>query len=142
MPNRRDFIKTVAGATTGALVMSSALAEARAQGRGGAGGGRGEASGAPTGPVTRRIVQVGGKRVRVVDVHAHATVAEVAQVVAGTEYAVRNGGGRPMADERIWEMDKRGIDTQVLSINGYWWYGVKDRDLADKIVRTADQGLA
>ncbi len=142
MPNRRDFIKTVAGATTGALMMSGALAEAAAQGgRGGAGQGRGEAAGAPTGPMPRRIVQVGGRRVRVVDIHAHASVAEVAQVVAGTEFA-RNANGRPMGDERIWEMDKRGIDIQVLDINGFWWYAVKDRDLADKIVRTADQGLA
>ncbi len=42
----------------------------------------------------------------------------------------------------LWEMDKRGIDIQVLDINGFWWYGVKDRELADKIVHTADQGLA
>jgi len=144
MPTRRDFIKTIAHGTAGALMMSRALANASAQesgrpaqGRGGAGG----VAGAPTGPVPRRIVQVGGRRVRVVDVHAHATIAEVGPVVAGTEYA-RNAGGRAMGDERIWEMDKRGIDVQVLSINGYWWYAVKDRDLADKIVRTADQGLA
>ena len=144
MPTRRDFIKTIAHGTAGALMMSRALANPSAQesgrpaqGRGGAGG----VAGAPTGPVPRRIVQVGGRRVRVVDVHAHATIAEVGPVVAGTEYA-RNAGGRAMGDERIWEMDKRGIDVQVLSINGYWWYAVKDRDLADKIVRTADQGLA
>jgi aminocarboxymuconate-semialdehyde decarboxylase len=146
MPNRRDFIKTVAGATTGAFMISGALSEAGAQrggGRGGGAGGQGGggAAGAPTGPMPRRIVQVGGRRVRVVDVHAHATVAEVAQVVAGTEFA-RNANGRPMGDERIWEMDKRGIDIQVLDINGFWWYRVKDRELADKIVRTADQGLA
>jgi aminocarboxymuconate-semialdehyde decarboxylase len=142
MRNRRDFIKTVAGGTAGALMLSGGFAEAGAQGGGGgAAQGRGLTSGAPTGPMPRRIVQVGGRRVRVVDVHAHATVAEVAPVVAGTEFA-RNAGGRAMGDERIWEMDKRGIDTQVLSINGYWWYAVKDRELADKIVRTADQGLA
>src|SRR6202521_1485193 len=112
MPNRRDFIKTVAGATTGAFMISGALSEAGAQGGGGRGAGAGGqggggADGAPTGPMPRRIVQVGGRRVRVVDVHAHATVAEVAQVVAGTEFA-RNANGRPMGDERIWEMDKRG----------------------------------
>jgi aminocarboxymuconate-semialdehyde decarboxylase len=141
MPNRRDFIKAVAGGTAGALMMSRPLAEASAQAGRGPAQGRGGAAGAPVGPVTRRIVQVGGRRVRVVDVHAHATVAEVGPVVAGTEFA-RNAGGRAMGDERIWEMDKRGIDIQVLSINGYWWYAVKDRDLANKIVRTADQGLA
>lgn len=159
MRNRRDFIKTVAGATAGAFVMSGSLADLSAQGRGGGAGapgrgagggaaaagggqGRGAAAGPPASPVQRRIVQVGGKRVRVVDVHAHATVAEVGPVVAGTDFARNAAGGRAMADERIWEMDKRGIDVQALSINGYWWYAVKDRDLADKIVRTADQGLA
>jgi aminocarboxymuconate-semialdehyde decarboxylase len=39
-------------------------------------------------------------------------------------------------------MDRRGIDVQVLSINGYCWYAVKDRALADKIVHAADDGLA
>jgi len=161
MRNRRDFIKTVAGATAaGAFLASGSLADLIAQGRGaaaGAGGGGGQgrgaggaaagggqgrgAAGPPTGPVERRIVQVAGRRVRVVDVHAHATVAEVGPVVANTEFA-RNAGGRAMGDERIWEMDKRGIDVQALSINGYWWYAVKDRDLADKIVRTQDEGLA
>lgn len=140
MPNRRDFIKTIAGSTAGALMMSSALAGADPQAGRGPGPGRG-AAGAPTGPVPRRIVQVAGRRVRVVDIHAHATIAEVGPVVAGTDFA-RRAGGRPMGDERIWELDKRGIDIQVLSINGYWWYEVKDRDLADKIVRTADEGLA
>ena len=36
-----------------------------------------------------------GKRVRVIDIHAHATVPEVDPVVAGTEYA-KQGGGRPL----------------------------------------------
>jgi aminocarboxymuconate-semialdehyde decarboxylase len=39
-------------------------------------------------------------------------------------------------------MDKRGIDVQALSINGYWWYAVKDRALADRIVHAADDGLS
>jgi aminocarboxymuconate-semialdehyde decarboxylase len=140
MRNRRDFIKTVAGVTAGALVMGRELASA--QGRGGAG--RGTPAlvvEPPTGPVTRRIVQVGGRRVRVVDIHAHVTVSEVAPVVKGTPFE-RNAGGRPMGDERIWEMDRRGIDVQALSVNGYWWYEVKDRDLADNIVRASDEGLA
>ena len=147
MRNRRDFIKTVAGAAAGALVMGRELASAQrgGGGRGGAAGGGpgrgGAAAGPPTGPVQRRIVQVGGRRVRVVDVHSHATVSEVGPIVAGTPFA-RNAGGRAMGDERIWEMDKRGIDIQALSINGYWWYEVKDRDMADKIVRAADEGLA
>jgi aminocarboxymuconate-semialdehyde decarboxylase len=143
MRNRREFIKTVAGVTAGALVMGREIVSAQGRGGGGRGGpGRGPANAnPPSGPVPRRIVQVGGKRVRVVDIHAHATVPTVAPVIQGTPFE-RNGAGRAMGDERIWEMDKRGIDIQALSINGYWWYEIKDRGLADNIVRAADEGLA
>ncbi len=144
MPSRRSFIKTVTGAAAGLAMsrsISDANGQARRQGRGGRGGrGQGQAPQA-SGPITRREVQVGGKRVRVVDVHAHATVDEVKPVVANTEFA-RQAGGRPLDIERIQELDRRGIDVQALSINGYWWYAVKDRGLADRIVRAADEGLA
>ena len=154
MRNRREFIKTVAGATAGALVMGREIVSAQArggagaaaQGRGGGGAGAGRGGPAlvvepPTGPVPRKIVQVGGRRVRVVDIHAHVTIPEVSTVVAGTQWA-NQGGGRPMGNERIWEMDRRGIDTQAISINGYWWYEVKDRAMAEKIVRVHDEGIA
>ena len=58
-----------------------------------------------------------------------------------TEYA-KQGGGRPLGPDRIALIDKQGIDIQVLSINGFWWYEVKDRDLADRIVRAQNEGLA
>ena len=53
----------------------------------------------------------------------------------------RAGGGRSVPD-RIALIDKQGIDIQVLSINGFWWYEVKDRTLADRIVRAQNEGLA
>src|SRR5207249_4477887 len=141
MPSRRSFIKRVTGAAAG-LAMGRKFPNANAQRRGG-GQGRGGARQVPeaSGPVTRREVQVGGRRVRVVDIHVHATVDEVRPVVANTEFA-RNAGGRALDMQRIQEMDRRGIDVQALSINGYWWYAVKDRGLADRIVRAADAGLA
>src|SRR5439155_5676793 len=141
MPSRRSFIKTVTGAAAG-LAMGRNLPNANAQRRGG-GQGRGGARQVPeaSGPVTRREVQVGGRPVRVVDIHAHATVDEVRPVVANTEFA-RNAGGRALDTQRIQEMDRRGIDVQALSINGYWWYAVKVRALADRIVREADSCLA
>ena len=121
MANRRDFFKTVAGAAAGAYAL-----------------GRGNAAVAQQ---QRRQVSVGGKRVRVIDIHAHATVPEVDPVVAGTEYA-KQGGGRPLGADRVALIDKQGIDMQVLSINGFWWYEVKDRALADRIVRAQNEGLA
>jgi aminocarboxymuconate-semialdehyde decarboxylase len=133
MPSRRFFIKTVTGAAAGMFAIGRGFVFAQARG-----GGQAPQAAAP---VTRRVVQVGGRRVRVVDIHAHATVAEVRAIVANTAFS-RNAGGRPLDMERIREMDKRGIDVQAVSINGYWWYAVEDRALADRIVQAADEGLA
>ena len=124
MHNRREFMKTAAGLTAGAAVATrGSLRTAQAQG-------------------VRREVRVGGKRVKVVDAHAHASIAEVTDVIKDTpleRYA--RGGGRPLGPERIAELDKRGIDVQALDINTFWWYSA-DRDLATKIVRVHDEGLA
>ena len=141
MSSRRSFLKTVTGGAA-ALAMAHSIQDAYGQRGGGQrGGGGARQIPASTGPVVRREVKVGGKRVRVIDIHAHATVDEVKPVVANTEFA-RQAGGRALDVERINELDRRGIDLQALSINGYWWYEVKDRTLADNIVRAADQGLA
>src|ERR1700733_441785 len=89
----------------------------------------------------RREVTVGGKRVKVVDIHAHATFPEVAELVKDGPLARFARGGRPLGPDRIQEMDKRGIDVQALSVNVFWWYQA-DRDLVTKIVQTQDEGLA
>jgi aminocarboxymuconate-semialdehyde decarboxylase len=144
MPNRRDFIKGVAGVTAGMLTGPSLL-KAMAQGGGRQGGGQGGPRQIEdNGPVVRRVVKVGSKRVKVIDVHAHASFPEVADVVKGTPLArnARGGGGRPLGEERIRELDKRGIDIQVLDVNTFWWYAAADRDLAAKIVETQDKGLS
>jgi len=92
-------------------------------------------------PAARKQAMVGGRQVRVVDIHSHATVPEVDPVLLNTEYA-KQGGGRPIGPDRIALIDKQGIDVQALSINGFWWYEVKDRDLAGRIVRAQNEGLA
>jgi aminocarboxymuconate-semialdehyde decarboxylase len=38
-------------------------------------------------------------------------------------------------------MDQQGVDVQALSINGFWWYAA-DADLARRIVRAQNEGLA
>src|SRR6516165_2989317 len=129
MPNRRSFIKTVTGAAGLAMARSISDANAQVVRIGGQRRGGGARQLPPSnGPVTRREVKVGDRRVRVIDIHAHATVDEVKPVVANTEFA-RNAGGRALDMQRVQEMDSRGIDVQALSINGYWWYAVKDRGL-------------
>ncbi|HUA17182.1 MAG TPA: amidohydrolase family protein [Bryobacteraceae bacterium] len=120
--NRREFLRNLAaGAMVGAAFRNASAQE-------------------PGGAAARREVRVGGKRVKVVDVHAHANFPEVADVVKDGPLA-RFARGRPLGPDRLRELDKRGIDVQALSVNVYWWYEA-DRDLAAKIIQTHDEGLA
>jgi aminocarboxymuconate-semialdehyde decarboxylase len=129
MPNRRTFFKTLAGATAGLAVTGRGLAGDRAQ---------------QSAPARRREVSVGSRRVKVVDLHCHCIVTEVAEVVKGTslEANARNQTGpNVLGPARIQVMDQQGLDIQALSINGYWWYAA-DRDLARRIVQVQNEGLA
>src|ERR1700676_4221221 len=132
MRNRRDFLKSVAGATAGALVTGGTFTEAPLQSSQAADG-------------KRREVSVGGKRVKVVDMHAHCVVPEVWEVVKDTSLASSAGnrarGPNVMGPERLKSLDERGIDVQVLSINGFWFYAA-DRELAAKIVKIHDKKLS
>ncbi len=130
MPNRRDFFKVAAGATVGLVTTGSAGAKAAV----------------PSPQATsanRREVFVGSRRVKVVDVHCHCVVPEVAEVVKGTRLANSAGGGGNtiLGPARLQLMDQQGVDVQALSINGYWWYAA-DRDLARRIVQVQNEGLA
>ncbi|MBI2189010.1 MAG: amidohydrolase family protein [Acidobacteria bacterium] len=123
MQNRRHFFRTITGAAAGVYVAGRRGLTAAQE------------------PPARRQVSIGGRRVRVIDIHAHATVAEVEPVVKGTPYE-RQAGGRPLGPDRIALIDTQGIDIQALSINGFWWWEVQDRALADRIVRAQNEGLA
>jgi len=140
MPNRREFVTTIAGAAGAALAAGSTVMSAQ---RGG-GGGRGAAAATPTPSGPRRQVSIAGKRVRVIDVHCHCAVAEVADVVKGTplENNGRAQGNQVVGPQRIALMDQQGVDVQALTINGFWWWEAKDRDLARKIVQAQNEGLA
>ena len=125
MPTRRDFFRTMAAGTAGSLVMH----------------GRALSSAQQT-QTARRRVTIGGRAIRVVDMHAHCVIP-VSEVVQGTPLA-KSGGGRGsnvLGPERLRVMDEQGVDVQALSINGYWWYAA-DRDLAARIVRAQNEGLA
>ncbi len=120
MPNRRNFLKTVAGATAGAFVMGR-LENGVAQS-------------------ARREVSVGGRRVKVVDIHAHCLVREVQDVIRGTMLDRNLRANLVLGPERLRQIDERGIDVQVLSVN-QWWYAA-DEDLARQIIRVQDEGIA
>jgi aminocarboxymuconate-semialdehyde decarboxylase len=131
MPNRRDFFRAVATATAGVVVADRGFADPRVPPQQGA-------------PARRREVFVGSRRVKVVDVHCHCIVPEVADVVKGTNLAASGGGQTGpsvLGPARLRIMDEQGLDIQALSINGYWWYAA-DRDLARRIVQVQNEGLA
>lgn len=84
---------------------------------------------------------VGGRRAAVVDIHAHCVIPEAGGVIGGTALEQNLPRSQILGSDRIDEMDRRGIDVQALSINRYWWYAA-DRELASRIVRVHDEGLA
>src|SRR5262245_30337416 len=118
MASRRDFLHAAGAAAAGVL----ALGGVRAQG-------------------ARKEIRVGGKRVKVVDIHAHCVFPEVTERVPGANAPRAAPPTLVLGPERFKAMDERGIDVQALSVNAYWWYSA-DRDTARKIVAVHDEGLA
>jgi aminocarboxymuconate-semialdehyde decarboxylase len=95
-----------------------------------------------TAQTARRRVAIGGRPVRVIDIHAHCVIP-VTDIVQGTPLARLGGGsgGSILGPERLQLMDQQGVDVQALTINNFWWYAA-DRDLAARIVRAQNEGLA
>jgi aminocarboxymuconate-semialdehyde decarboxylase len=94
-------------------------------------------------PAARRQVTIGGKAVRVIDIHCHCVI-DVTDIAKGTPLEKQAGGGgnQMLGPQRLQLMDKTGVDVQALTINGFWWYGANDRDLAGRIVKAQNEGLA
>ena len=81
MPNRREFIKNAAGASAGMLLLGHGIHSAPKPFP--------QAGGA----AKRREVMVGKRRVKTVDVHAHVSVPEAADLLKGTPLEGRPGNG-------------------------------------------------
>jgi len=132
MPNRRRFVKTMAGATAGLFAARGGLFGAGAQAF-------------QAGASRRRQVSVGGKRVKVVDVHGHFIEPSELDVVKDTNLAPnissQLNGPLVLDAGRLRAIDEQGIDVQVLSHQGGWWYGA-DRELARKIVTIQNEKLS
>ncbi len=129
MNTRREFVQDAAGAAAGIAFVGCGLlgaAPAQAQAR-------------------RREVVVNGRRVKVVDVHAHCAVPE-AMALMGLKIGAPGSSLPPLlhvaqnASDRLRAMDEQGIDVEALSINPYWYRA--DRDLARQLIRTQNEKLA
>src|ERR1041385_2497892 len=127
MPNRRDFLKTVAGAAAGLGIGADAFAQGAA--------------------AARRRAMIAGRRVTVVDVHAHTFVPEVWDLVKDTPLAMQarnNLTGAialgPGTAARLQYMDKEGIDYQAINVNA-WGYSA-DRALARDLVQLQNEKIA
>jgi aminocarboxymuconate-semialdehyde decarboxylase len=89
----------------------------------------------------RKEVRIAGKRIKTVDIHAHASIQAVEEVIRGTPMERRIGGARLLEPSRLTMMDEWGIDVSVISANQYWWYRTDDRALARDIIRVQDEGF-
>jgi len=96
-------------------------------------------------PPKRREVFVGNRRVKVVDIHGHFVAPEELEVVKDTNLAgnISNNIGGPLvlSPSRLQVMDQQGIDIQVLSHQGGWWYDA-DAELARRIVKVQNERLS
>jgi len=122
MRNRREFVKALAGASAAVL-----------------------ATGRTAFGQARRQVSVGGRRIKVIDIHGHFIEPTELEVVRDTNLAgnISNNLNGPLVlgPARIRVLDEWGIDVQALSHQGGWWYAA-DRDLARRIVKVQNDKLA
>jgi aminocarboxymuconate-semialdehyde decarboxylase len=128
MITRRNFAKVVGSAAGIAFCGCPSLDVACAQQSGG-----------------RRLpVMVNGKRVKTIDVHAHCLFHEAVALMGADPpppSRVRGAERQHIAiEQRLKEMDAMAIDTEVLSINPFWYR--KDRDSAAQIVKLQNEKLA
>jgi aminocarboxymuconate-semialdehyde decarboxylase len=98
-------------------------------------------AGGAYGQAAPKRVTIGGRRVSVVDVHAHCVFPEVSRRVPSVNAPRVAPPTLVLGPERIAAMDERGIDIQALSVNTYWWYSASRAD-ASAVVATHDEGIA
>jgi aminocarboxymuconate-semialdehyde decarboxylase len=116
MPTRRTFFKTAAGALAGAFALQQ-----------------------------RREVSIGRRRVKVIDVHGHFVIPEELDIIKDTNLAgnIRNNlnNGLVLGPQRLKVLDEQGLDIQVLSHQGGWWYGL-EREMARQLITVQNEQLA
>ena len=97
---------------------------------------------------THRPVTINGKRMLVIDMHAHSQVSDVWPLVEGRpELEGQNffaqGPLKRVEDltTRLMDMDRMGVDMEVLSISVEQYFYWAERELAAEIVRIQNEKL-
>ena len=138
MPNRRDFIRSVVGASAGVVFTGCSVCDAMAAARPAqVGSGK-----------KHKPAMVGGRRVKTIDVHCHVSVPEATELLKGTKIERRLGSGialggyddAGLTPARIQTMDEMGMDVQAVSINSFWYSA--DQELSEKLIELQNQKLA
>ena len=88
----------------------------------------------------RRVVTVGGRRVKTIDVHAHCVIPEAYALLGLNVEDHRGPGIAEVGERRIREMDAQGIDVEALSINPRWYRA--ERDLVTQVIKIQNERLA
>jgi aminocarboxymuconate-semialdehyde decarboxylase len=136
MPNRRDFLKSVVGASAGVVFVGCNICDAA------------RIPAQVGGAAKRKEPMVGKRRVKTVDVHCHVSVPEATDLLKGTKLERLGGGGNApggydasgLGASRLQAMDKMGIDVQAVSINSFWYSA--DRDLAIRLIDLQNEKLS
>src|SRR5437879_4782549 len=90
--------------------------------------------------------KVAGQQVRTIDVHSHCHFREAGALLGADAAAAQlppvNGAEEAFIeiDRRLAAMDAQAVDTEVLSINPFWYN--RERDLAGEIVKIQNEKLA
>ena len=91
----------------------------------------------------RKIWRIGGKRVKVVDIHAHIA-PDMSALIGDTPFQAKSRSNPQITQRieppRIARMDAQGIDVEVLSVNPYWYD--MERALADRFIAAQNAQLA
>jgi aminocarboxymuconate-semialdehyde decarboxylase len=105
----------------------------------------------PPRPAARGPVVRGGRRLKTIDMHAHLLVPEVWPLLEPHPQAESDIGAflrSPIAarltsaEERFAEMERQGIDVQVLSLHFQHQHDWADRDLAGSVVALLNEKVA
>jgi aminocarboxymuconate-semialdehyde decarboxylase len=100
----------------------------------------------------RREVVLGGRRVKVIDIHAHVRVPEAWDLVKGRIGREGRAGDVQLAkpegpanihndvEKRLADLDEMGIDMQAVSVNPFWYWA--DAELARKIVQIQNEKIS